>query len=32
MAKLLQLLQRHSDVPFEVVYLVMDPGYNAANR
>ena len=32
MAKLLQLLQRHSDVPFEVVYLVMDPGYNAVNR
>ena len=32
MAKLLQLLQRHSDVPFELVYLVMDPGYNAANR
>lgn len=32
MAKLLQLLQRHSDVPFEVVYLVMDPGYNATNR
>ena len=32
MAKLLQLLQRHSDVSFEVVYLVMDPGYNAANR
>lgn len=32
MAKLLQLLQRHSDVPFEVVNLVMDPGYNAINR
>ena len=32
MAKLLQLLQRHSDVPFELVYLVMDPGYNAVNR
>lgn len=32
MAKLLQLLQRHSDVPFEVVNLVMDPGYNAVNR
>ena len=32
MAKLLQLLQRHSDVPFEVVDLVMDPGYNAVNR
>ena len=32
MAKLLQLLQRHSEVPFELVYLVMDPGYNAVNR
>ena len=28
MAKLLQELQRHSEVPFELVYLVMDPGYN----
>ena len=26
MAKLMQELQRHSDVPFELVYLVMDPG------
>ena len=25
MAKLLQELQRHSEVPFELVYLVMDP-------
>ena len=32
MAKLLQMLQRHSEVPFELVYLVMDPGYNAVNR
>lgn len=32
MAKLLQLLQRYGDVPFELVYLVMDPGYNEANR
>ena len=32
MAKLIQQLQKHSDVPFEAVYLVMDPGYNAANR
>ena len=31
-AKLLQMLQRHSDVPFELVFLVMDPGYNAFNR
>ena len=32
LAKLLQMLQRHSDVPFELVYLVMDPGYNPRNR
>jgi tRNA(Ile)-lysidine synthase TilS/MesJ len=32
MAKLMQQLQRHSDVPFELVYLVMDPGYNEINR
>ena len=32
MAKLIQMLRRISDVPFEAVYLVMDPGYNAANR
>ena len=32
MAKLMQQLHRHSEVPFEVVYLVMDPGYNAINR
>ena len=32
MAKLLQMLQRHSEVLFELVYLVMDPGYNAVNR
>ena len=32
MAKLMQELQRHSDVPFELVYLVMDPGYNEINR
>jgi tRNA(Ile)-lysidine synthase TilS/MesJ len=32
MAKLMQELHRHSDVPFELVYLVMDPGYNAINR
>ncbi len=31
-AKLMQQLQRHSDVPFELVFLVMDPGYNAQNR
>ena len=32
MAKLMQMLQRISDVPFELVYLVMDPGYNEINR
>ena len=32
MAKLMQELHRHSDVPFEPVFLVMDPGYNAVNR
>ena len=32
LAKLMQQLNRHSDVPFEVVYLVMDPGYNPENR
>ena len=32
MAKLMQMLQRYSDVPFELVYLVMDPGYNEINR
>ena len=32
MAKLLQQLQRISDTDFELVYLVMDPGYNAVNR
>ena len=32
MAKLMQLLQRYSEAPFEVVFLVMDPGYNEINR
>ncbi len=32
MAKLMQQLQKHSDVPFELVFLVMDPGYNELNR
>ena len=32
MAKLFSQLKRITEVPFEVVYLVMDPGYNAANR
>ena len=32
MAKLLQILHGHTRVPFEVVYLIMDPGYNELNR
>ena len=32
LAKLVQMLQRYSEVPFEAKYLVMDPGYNPANR
>ena len=32
MAKLMQMLQRYSEIPFELVYLVMDPGYNQINR
>ena len=32
MAKLMQMLQRHSAYPFELVFLVMDPGYNERNR
>lgn len=32
MALLLKMLQRYSDVPFELVYIVMDPGYNVENR
>ncbi len=32
LAKLMQELQRHSVVPFEAVYLVMDPGYRPENR
>ena len=32
MAKLFQELKRHNKFEFEVKYLVMDPGYNEANR
>ena len=32
LAKLMQQLQRHSEVKFELVFLVMDPGYNEINR
>ena len=30
MAKLIQMLHRHSKFPFEVKFLVMDPGYSPA--
>lgn len=32
MAKCMQRLQRYSKFPFEVVYLVMNPGYNEVNK
>ena len=32
MAKLFQELKRHNNIPFELVFLVMDPGYNDINR
>ena len=32
MAKLFQELKRHDKFPFELVYLVMDPGYSPENR
>lgn len=32
MAKLFQELHRHHKFPFELLFLVMDPGYNQANR
>ena len=32
LAKLFQELKRHNKIPFEVVYLAMDPGYNKQNR
>ena len=32
MAKLFQELKRHRKVSFELVFLVMDPGYNSENR
>ena len=31
MAVLMKMLQRYSDVSFEIEFLVMDPGYNAEN-
>ena len=32
LAKLMQEIQRHGRFPFELVFLVMDPGYNPRNR
>lgn len=32
MAKCMQRLQKYSDVPFEILFLVMDPGYSDVNR
>jgi tRNA(Ile)-lysidine synthase TilS/MesJ len=32
LAKLLQILQRNSEIPFTLSYLVMDPGYSPENR
>ena len=32
LAKLMQELQRHTDRPFHLEFLVMDPGYAPANR
>ncbi len=32
LAVLMRMLQRFSEVPFELEYIVMDPGYNEENR
>ena len=32
MAKLFQELKRHNKIPFELVFMVMDPGYKKENR
>jgi tRNA(Ile)-lysidine synthase TilS/MesJ len=32
LAKLMQILQRNSEIPFTLSYLVMDPGYSPENR
>lgn len=32
LAKCMQQLQKYSDVPFELAFLCMDPGYRAENR
>ena len=32
LAKLFQVLHRHTAIPFEMEFIVMDPGYNPINR
>ena len=32
LAKLFQVLHRHTAIPFELEFIVMDPGYNPVNR
>ena len=32
LSKMMQMLHRHTEIPFEAVYLIMDPGYNPENR
>ncbi len=32
LAKMMQMLHRHSEIPFDAEYLIMDPGYNPENR
>lgn len=32
LAKCMELLQRHSEIPFSIKYIVMDPGYAKPNR
>ena len=32
LAKLMQMLQRYSEVPFDLTFLVMNPGYKAENQ
>ncbi|MDF2842824.1 MAG: PP-loop domain protein [Herbinix sp.] len=32
LAKLMQEVQRHGKIPFEMEFIVMDPGYNEINR
>lgn len=32
LAKLMQQLHKHTEIPFDLEFLVMDPGYNETNR